>query len=43
MNRRALIRYLKAHGCVLFREGGKHSVYHNPATGQQTAVPRHKT
>jgi predicted RNA binding protein YcfA (HicA-like mRNA interferase family) len=41
MKRRDLIRHLESHGCRLLREGGRHSVYVNPANGQVSAVPRH--
>ena len=41
MKRGHLIRHLHAHGCVLFREGGNHSVYKNPSTGAMSTVPRH--
>jgi predicted RNA binding protein YcfA (HicA-like mRNA interferase family) len=41
MKRRELIRHLAAHGCELFREGGRHSIYWNPRTGATTSVPRH--
>lgn len=41
MKRRALIAHLRAHGCVLVREGAKHSWWGNPATGRRSAVPRH--
>lgn len=41
MNRRALIGHLQAHGCVLVREGGSHSIWSNPQTGRKEAVPRH--
>jgi len=41
MKRRDLIRHLKQHGCELLREGGRHSVYINPASDTTTAVPRH--
>jgi predicted RNA binding protein YcfA (HicA-like mRNA interferase family) len=37
-----LVRHLTACGCVLVREGGKHSVYANPAAGRQSTVPRHR-
>ena len=30
MKRRELERYLREHGCELFREGAKHSVFWNP-------------
>ncbi|MDO8624295.1 MAG: type II toxin-antitoxin system HicA family toxin [bacterium] len=29
-------------GCVFVREGGKHSVFFNPATRRVSTVPRHK-
>ncbi len=41
MKRRALLRHLHAHGCVLFREGARHSIYWNPAEQQTSSVPRH--
>jgi predicted RNA binding protein YcfA (HicA-like mRNA interferase family) len=41
MKRRALIRHLEAHGCQLKREGGQHTLYHNPATNQMQAIPCH--
>ncbi|MHB8971816.1 MAG: type II toxin-antitoxin system HicA family toxin [Pirellulaceae bacterium] len=33
---------MKAHECHLLREGGRHSVYHNPQNNQTTAIPRHR-
>ena len=41
MKRRDLIRHLETHGCQLLREGGKHSVYWNPASRKVSTVPRH--
>lgn len=41
MKRRTLIKHLGKHGCRLFREGRRHSVYWNPANLRTTAVPRH--
>jgi mRNA interferase HicA len=41
MKRRDLLRHLTTHGCVLLREGGRHSWWHNPALGKRSAVPRH--
>ena len=41
MKRRDLIRHLEAHGARLLREGAKHAVYVNLATGRVTTVPRH--
>jgi mRNA interferase HicA len=42
MQRRALIRHLTRHSCILRREGGNHSIYINPATNARSAVPRHR-
>jgi predicted RNA binding protein YcfA (HicA-like mRNA interferase family) len=42
MNRRTLLKHLKKHGCELFREGSKHSVYWNPASNETSTVPRHQ-
>jgi len=42
MKRVDLIQHLKDHGCELFREGRKHSLYVNPANYQTSAVPRHR-
>ncbi|MEA1952401.1 MAG: type II toxin-antitoxin system HicA family toxin [Planctomycetota bacterium] len=42
MKRQALIRHLRSCGCYLLREGGKHSIYVNPANNEVTAVPRHR-
>lgn len=41
MKRSVLIRYLRSSGCVLRREGGKHSWWENPGQNKRTAVPRH--
>jgi predicted RNA binding protein YcfA (HicA-like mRNA interferase family) len=40
MKRRDLLQHLQAHGCRLEREGGKHSLWLNPATSAVEAVPR---
>lgn len=42
MKRVDLVRHLEAHGCALLREGGRHSVFVNRATGKASAVPRHR-
>lgn len=42
MKRVDLIRHLEAHGCYLFRNRGKHSLYVNPRNNQTSAVPRHR-
>jgi predicted RNA binding protein YcfA (HicA-like mRNA interferase family) len=36
-----LIKALKKKGCVVQREGGKHTVWRNPETGAMSVVPRH--
>jgi len=41
MKRESLLRHLRLHGCFLKREGGSHSLWANPTTGQIQAVPRH--
>ena len=42
MKRLDLIRHIESHGCYLLREGGRHSLYVNPANNQTSAVPRHR-
>ncbi len=42
MKRLDLIRHLETHGCVLLREGGKHSVYVNRLSGKVSTIPRHR-
>jgi len=42
MKRRDLISHLRKEGCVLHREGSKHSVFFNPENGHLAAVPRHR-
>lgn len=41
MKRKELVRYLMQNGCALSREGGKYSVFSNPATGKEIPVTRH--
>jgi len=41
MKRRALLKHLRRHGCILKREGRSHSLWVNPRTGGMEAVPRH--
>ena len=41
MKRHELIDHLARHGCYLAREGGRHSIYTNPANGKNVPVPRH--
>lgn len=35
-------RHLRKQGCEKEREGGKHTIYHNPKNNVNTSVPRHK-
>lgn len=42
MKRFDLLRHLEQHGCVLFREGGRHSVYVNRTARKSATVPRHR-
>jgi len=42
LKRTTLIRHLTANGCELQREGARHSLWHNPATGKVEAIPRHQ-
>jgi mRNA interferase HicA len=41
VKRTDLIRHLTAHDCQLLREGGRHSIFWNPANRKTSAVPRH--
>ncbi|MDO8490307.1 MAG: type II toxin-antitoxin system HicA family toxin [bacterium] len=41
MKRRELISYLLAQGCVLLREGAKHSLFMNPLNHSMSTIPRH--
>jgi mRNA interferase HicA len=42
MKRGELIRHLTVHGCVLLREGARHSIWHNPENDKTSAIPRHQ-
>ena len=41
MKQRDLLRHLRFCGCMLKREGARHSLYVNPQNGAIEAVPRH--
>ena len=41
MKRRELVSHVLRAGCLLLREGAKHSVFVNPVTKQTSTVPRH--
>ena len=42
MKRRDLISHLKGEGCILHREGAKHSVFLNLENGHMATIPRHR-
>ncbi|MCX6010273.1 MAG: type II toxin-antitoxin system HicA family toxin [Chloroflexi bacterium] len=42
MKRRDFLGHLRKEGCILHREGAKHSVFLNPANGHLATVPRHR-
>jgi mRNA interferase HicA len=42
MKREALLAHLRSKGCEWVREGGSHSIWRNPVTGEVQSVPRHK-
>jgi mRNA interferase HicA len=41
LKRHELIAHLRRQGCRLDREGGRHTIYINPANGARVPVPRH--
>jgi len=41
MKRNLLLRYLADSDCVLYREGGRHSVFINTKNSKKVAIPRH--
>lgn len=41
MKRTEFLRFLRAHGCELLREGGCHSWWINPVLNKRSAIPRH--
>jgi mRNA interferase HicA len=42
MKRRDLEQHLRKQGCEMLREGARHSVFYNPASGATSSVPRHR-
>ena len=42
MKRKDLVRHLERHGCELFREGGRHTVFVNRSARKTSVVPRHR-
>jgi mRNA interferase HicA len=41
VKRHQLLDHLQRHGCRLHREGGRHSIFMNSATGAKAPIPRH--
>jgi mRNA interferase HicA len=41
LKRHELLNHLKNQGCHLDREGSRHTIYANKATGAKAPVPRH--
>jgi len=41
VKRHELIGHLQRQGCHLEREGARHTIYKNPASGAKAPVPRH--
>jgi mRNA interferase HicA len=37
-----LERHLRSNSCILYREGGSHSVWINPQSRKIASVPRHR-
>ncbi len=42
MKRLDLVTRLEQAGCILFRHGSRHDIFHNPITGHSEPVPRHR-
>jgi hypothetical protein len=42
MKRRSLLQYLGRRGCVIVREGRRHTIVKNRVTGAESQVPRHR-
>jgi mRNA interferase HicA len=42
MKRRVLLKHLFAHGCVILREGKRHTVVVNISLQTSSTVPRHQ-
>jgi len=41
MKRKDLIKHLEKNGCILEREGKKHTLFYNPESKKSASVPRH--
>jgi mRNA interferase HicA len=41
MKRIELLRHLRENGCLMLREGARHSWWYNQAQNKRSAIPRH--
>jgi len=41
VKRNALLRHLRRYGCILKREGARHSLWMNPTNGAVETIPHH--
>jgi mRNA interferase HicA len=37
-----LVKHLIKHGCIIERQGARHTVWKNPVNEHQSSVPRHR-
>ena len=42
MKRGEFLKHLRAHGCIMLREGANHTIYLNPGNQKQSTVGRHQ-
>jgi len=42
MKRGEFLKHLRAHGCIMLREGANHTIYLNPANQKQSTIGRHQ-
>ena len=42
MKRADFVKHLTTNGCILLREGAKHTIYVNPENQKQSTVGRHQ-
>jgi len=42
MKRRDFLEHMERQGCVMRREGAKHTIFFNPENGHVVTIPRHR-
>ncbi|MEI6174711.1 MAG: type II toxin-antitoxin system HicA family toxin [Bacteroidota bacterium] len=42
MKRGEFLKHLRAHGCIMLREGANHTIYLNPVNQKQSTIGRHQ-